>query len=68
MMDKDLKKIVKALRKAGYTVETTKRGHVKVTREDRLVATFSGTPSDWRSLRNTLSVLRRDGFDWPPGH
>lgn len=65
-MDKDLRKITKALQAQGFDVEVTKRGHVVVTRDGDLVATFSGTPSDWRSLRNTLARLRRAGFRWPP--
>lgn len=67
MMDKDLKKIVKALRAAGYDVSPTRRGHIRVSRDGRAVTTFSGTASDWRAHRNALAALRRDGFQWPPG-
>ena len=35
MMDKDLKKIVKALRAAGYDVSPTRRGHIRVSRDGR---------------------------------
>ena len=67
MMDKDLKKIVKALRAAGYDVSPTRRGHIRVSRDGRAVTTFSGTASDRRAHRNALAALRRDGFQWPPG-
>lgn len=46
MMDKDLKKIVEALRAAGYDVSPTRRGHIRVSRDGRAVTTFSGTASD----------------------
>ena len=65
-MDKDLKKIVKALQQQGFEVEITKRGHVMVYADGRLVVTFSGTPSDWRSFKNSLARARRAGFRWPP--
>lgn len=65
-MDKDLKKIVEALRKQGFTVEVTSKGHVMVFRDGALVVTFSGTASDWRSLKNGLAKARRAGFEWPP--
>jgi hypothetical protein len=65
-MHKDLKKIAKALEAQGFEVEVTKRGHMLVYRDGRHIATFSGTPSDWRSMKNSLSDARRAGFDWPP--
>lgn len=65
-MNKDLKKIAKALKEQGFEVEVTKRGHMIVLRDGRQVATFSGTPSDWRSLKNSLADARRAGFIWPP--
>lgn len=65
-MDKDLKKIAKALREQGFEVEVTRRQHLRVFRDGRLVATFSGTASDWRSMKNSLADARRAGFDWPP--
>lgn len=65
-MDKDLRPIVKALKAQGFDVEVTSRGHVMVTRDGELIATFSGTSSDWRSIRNGLAPLKRAGFRWPP--
>ncbi|NEC93396.1 type II toxin-antitoxin system HicA family toxin, partial [Streptomyces sp. SID12501] len=56
-MDKDLRKIVKALEAQGFEVTVTKRGHVIVTREGEVISTFSGTASDWRSIRNSLAPL-----------
>lgn len=65
-MDKDLRKIVKALQQQGFEVELTTKGQVMVTRDGELIATFSGSASDWRSIRNGLAPLKRAGFRWPP--
>lgn len=65
-MDKDLRKIVKALEAQGFEVQTTKRGNVTVYRDGALIATFSGNASDWRAIRNGLAPLKRAGFRWPP--
>lgn len=65
-MDKDLKKIRKALNAQGFTTELTKRGHLMVFKDGRAVVTFSGTASDWRALKNALAKARRAGFQWPP--
>ncbi|MDF2806417.1 MAG: hypothetical protein K0S43_1363 [Cellulosimicrobium sp.] len=67
MMDKDLKKILAAITKAGYTVVINRKGHAEVyTRDGEKVTTFSGTPSDKRSVLNALAPLKRRGFRWPP--
>lgn len=65
-MDKDIKRIIKALTKQGFEVAITKRGHVIVSRNGRRVATLAGTASDHRSMKNALSYLKRAGFRWPP--
>jgi hypothetical protein len=52
-MDKEaLRPIVKAFKDQGIDVEVTGPGHLVVTRDGALIATFSGTASDWRSIRN----------------
>lgn len=65
-MDKDLRKIAQALEDQGFEVVTTTKGHLKVLRDGRVVAVFAGTPSDRRSLRNSLARAKRAGFRWPP--
>ena len=66
-MDKDLRKIAKALEDQGFEVNRLKSGHLEVRLNGRRVATFSSTPSDRRSLKNSLADVRRVGFRWPPG-
>lgn len=65
-MNKDMKKIAKALREQGFEVTITKKQHIAVSRDGRIVAIFSGTPSDWRSMRNSIADARKAGFQWPP--
>lgn len=65
-MNKDLRRIAKALEAQGFEVEVTKRGHLIAWKDGHKVVTFSGTPSDWRSLRNGIAKARRFGFIWPP--
>lgn len=65
MMKKDLRKLTKALEEQGFTVRASKRGHILISNANGLVATFSGTASDWRSLKNGMAALRRAGFRSP---
>lgn len=65
-MDKDMKKIVKALEAQGFEVSVTSKQHIAVSREGRIVAVFSGTASDRRSILNGIAAARRAGFRWPP--
>ena len=65
-MDKDLRKIVKALEDQGFEIEVTTRGHVMAFRDGKLIVTFSGTASDWRAMKNGIAKARRAGFRWPP--
>lgn len=66
-MSKDTDRLIKALRKQGFKVERTQRGHWLVRNaDDDVVATLVGTASDRRSWLNDLSALKRAGFIWPP--
>jgi hypothetical protein len=67
-MDKDLREIVKALVEQGFDAQLSSKGHVIVRRDGRIVATFSGTASDWRSMRNGLAAAKRAGFIWQGKH
>ena len=54
-MNKELKKLIKAIEAAGFKTQTAKSGHIKVYDEEgTLLTVFSGTPSDWRSIQNSL--------------
>lgn len=66
-MNKELRKIAKALEAQGFEVTVTSKQHLLVRKDGKAIATISGTPSDHRSLLNGLSRLKRAGFRWPPG-
>ena len=65
-MDKDLRKIDKALRVQGFDTTVTKKGHLAVYLNGVRITTFSGTAGDHRSIQNGLAPLKRAGFRWPP--
>lgn len=65
-MNKELKKIRKALEEQGFDTTVTKNGHLRVFLNGIWVTTFSGSPSDWRAYRNALAAAKRAGFRWPP--
>lgn len=65
-MNKDLKKLIKALEEQGYVVTYTAKGHPVVhTADGKWVTNMAGTPSERRGWRNALAALRRSGFIWP---
>ena len=65
-MDKDTKKLVKAIKAQGFTVVPTRGRHLRVIKDGRQVGVLAGTASDHRTWRNTIADLRRAGFQWPP--
>lgn len=66
-MDKDTRKVLAEAERQGFTVRITRRGHALVRDRDGIpIATFGGTTSDVRGLRNGIAALRRAGFVWPP--
>jgi hypothetical protein len=64
----DLRDLEKAARQQGWRVDRTTKGHPRFWPPDRSkpAIVFSGTPSDWRAIRNFISRLRSNGFIWPP--
>lgn len=57
---KDVDKVVKDARKRGWTVTTTKRGnHLRLTHPEHGVVFMGSTPSDYRSIQNFKSLLKR---------
>ena len=65
-MDKDFRKVAKALEARGFVVGVTRKGHPIVHKDGAFVTTCSGTPGDVRALRNFIAACRRAGFVWPP--
>jgi hypothetical protein len=62
----DIEQIIKAAKAQGWRVDYTTKNHPRFWPPDGSAPeTFSGTPSDQRSIRNHLAALRRHGFVWP---
>ncbi|SDD41906.1 hypothetical protein [Auraticoccus monumenti] len=64
-MNKDTKKVIKALEEQGFTCITNRRGHTHVSLDGVHVTWLAGSPSDHRSWKNAIAALRRAGFEWP---
>lgn len=61
-MNKDMKKLIAQLEAQGFAAVIRKTGHVIVVKDGVKVTTFSGTPSDHRGWKNSMSYLKRAGF------
>jgi hypothetical protein len=62
-LHKDLRPLVKQLKKRGITVAPTKNGHYGVYAQDgTLVQVIAGSTSDRRSMANLKADLRRKGM------
>lgn len=59
----DHKDILKAAKKAGWSLEKRNNGHIKLTSPSGEIVFTSGTPSDWRATANLMAHLRRLGLD-----
>jgi len=66
---KESREIVGELRRQGWTVERTERGHYKAYPPDpaqKMVTFAGGLSGDHRTVKNAVAQLRRSGFQWPP--
>jgi hypothetical protein len=58
-----MKKFIRTLERIdGVDVLLTRHGHYRVMLDDRVVATLSGTPSDYRWRPMAVSTLKRAGI------
>ena len=64
MPSKEVKDLIRSLRKQGWTVEQTRNNHWKATAPTGGQPEYiASTPSDHRSLKNTVARLKRLGYD-----
>lgn len=61
--DRELAKLAAEAIKQGFTVERTRKNHIKFVAPKGGVCFASGTPSDYRSVRHARAKLRRLGLD-----
>ena len=57
-MCKEQRRLVTKLHDAGYVTRRTSKQHLLVLRDGQVISCFAGTPSDYRSWRNSLAPLR----------
>ena len=62
MASKELRKLHKQLVAQGFEVQRSNRGHLVVLLNGVRITTVSGTPSDYRSWKNSMAYLKRAGF------
>ncbi len=60
---KDVNQLVKKLRSQGWRVENTKAGHMAYSPHGYSKVLFHKTPSDHRTMRNTIARLVQGGYD-----
>lgn len=67
-LPKSLRKLKPVLREQDWAYEATSKGHIAIMdAAGRTVTHAAGTASDWRSTRNMLAILKRNGLVLPPG-
>jgi hypothetical protein len=59
----DLKDLIKAAQRAGWTVVKRRNGHYKLTAPSGEFIFTASTPSDWRATLNLAAHLRRLGLE-----
>lgn len=63
---RDLRNLAKLAQSQGWTLQPTRKGHVRFNAPDGATTVLAGgTPSDHRSTKNLLSLLRRSGLEVP---
>ncbi|WVX89773.1 HicA-like toxin [Microbacterium phage SanaSana] len=62
-MNKDLKKLIRAVEAQGCVVTTSTKGHLLFSKDGKRVAVTGSTPSDRRSFLNLKADLKRAGYD-----
>lgn len=55
--------LIEAALAAGWTLERTGGGHLRLRSPEGASVVFPSSPSDWRGARNLRSTLRRYGLD-----
>lgn len=61
-MNKDVRQLIRRLRKQDFVVRPTDNGHFKVSRPDGDFVIMPSSPSDWRSMKNATVRLRKIGY------
>lgn len=62
--DRDTRALMEAIVAAGGTLRPcrSRTGHYKVYLDGKMIGTIAGTPSEYRSRKNDIANLRRNGL------
>lgn len=63
-MTKEVRQLLKELRKQGFTIEESGRHFKAFPPGGGPMTVIPRTPSDPRSLKNAIALLRKRGFLW----
>lgn len=61
-MNKEVRRLIKELREQGWRVEKRTSKSVAFSPDGRVFVPIHHTPSDKRSMQNTISQLKRGGY------
>lgn len=64
-MNSRARDLVRKLRKQGFDIEHTRRGHLKVSRDGGPFVIMPSTPSEYRGMKNAESLLKKIGYKPP---
>jgi predicted RNA binding protein YcfA (HicA-like mRNA interferase family) len=59
MSKHDLREVLVEAERSGWTVDHTRRGHLRLTHPNGALVYCSSTPSDYRGVKNLRALLRR---------
>ncbi|MFC5149020.1 hypothetical protein [Streptomyces aureoversilis] len=62
MANKDVKQLIKKLKEQEFEVTRTKTNHYLVRKNGRIIGGLASTPSNPRTLKNSIADFKRAGF------
>lgn len=62
-LNKEVKKLIRRVERQGWRVEERKSGYMCFSPDGVTMVSIHKTPSDHRAIRNSITELRKGGFD-----
>lgn len=66
MDNREYPKVRKEAERQGWTFKPTRKGEMLLAPDGETSVLWHHTPSDHRALDNTVTRMRRAGFEYPP--
>lgn len=61
-MHKDVRDLLKDLKRQGFEVRINRKGYPKIYKDGRYITRLAQTPGDRRSLKNGMAYLKKAGY------